>query len=103
MMVTECKATLNWGPNSQHPAFTPAPSLAFHRSLHSYPSCSQDPKGKEAGSKQVPKSMPVKLQSHGQQHSPKQIQHLQREDSRAGLECGSTGESLKHEWILNRG
>jgi hypothetical protein len=90
--MTECKATLNWGTNSQHPTFTPAPSLALHRPLHSYPSCGQDPEGKETGSQQIPESMPVKLQSHRQQHSPEQIQHLQG-DARAGPQCGGTGKA----------
>jgi hypothetical protein len=61
----------------------PAPkSCPPPQNPHPYPGCGQDPQGKETGSKQVPESMPVKLKSHGQQHSPQQIQHLGKEDSR---------------------
>lgn len=70
-----------------------------------YPGCGQDPQGKETGSKQVPESMPVKLQSHGQQHSPQQVQHLEKEVSRgwAGMErhlAMPPGEIGK--WISSR-
>lgn len=69
------------------------------------PGCGQDPQGKETGSKQVPESMPVKLQSHGQQHSPQQVQHLEKEVSRgwAGMErhlAMPPGEIGK--WISSR-
>ena len=38
-----------------------------------YPGCGPDPQSTETRSKQVPESMPVKLQSHGQQHRPQQV------------------------------
>lgn len=82
--MTGSEPTLNLVPDTQEPAPKSCWDTPLHSPPHPYPGCGQDPQGEETGSKQIPESMPVKLQSHGQEHSPQQIQHLEKEDSGTG-------------------
>lgn len=41
-----------------------------------YPCYGHDAQSKQAGPQQVPQTVAVQLQCHGQRHSPQQIQHL---------------------------
>lgn len=43
-----------------------------------YPCHGHDAQSKQTGSQQVPQTVTVQLQSHGQRHRPQQIQYLEK-------------------------